>query len=292
MHLLYITFGKKFSTHLQAAFSICSFLTKKEDILSVNIITDAPEYYAHLSNRVQVRPIASDQLQAWKGPHDFFWRIKIKAIQQLCEEHRGEPILYLDTDTFLYDRNALKHSFKDDKAIMHECERAMNNAVTKTEKKMWQQMGSKAFAGSPIPATARMWNAGVVGVPNTTNGAECRYALQLCDDLCATGVTRRLIEQFSLSVALEKYYGLEPAAAFIGHYWSTKEEWEPLISQVFLEAHFKEAPVEVIIQDLQEFDFLQVPVKKIHKNTSLRLNRLVNKLFGPKLVKYIDSTAP
>ncbi|MDB5197913.1 MAG: hypothetical protein JWP88_2284 [Flaviaesturariibacter sp.] len=287
MHLLYITFGKKFSVHLQAAFSVCSFLAAKEAIQSINIITDAPEFYRHLGDKVTLIPVTAAQLEEWKGAHGFFWRIKIKAIQQLCERYTGEPVLYLDTDTFLYDQQATKSLFHNGKAIMHECEGPMSQAATKTEKRMWQQIGNKPFAGSPIPSTASMWNAGVVGIPNTTNGAECRYALQLCDDLCAAGVTRRLIEQFSLSVALEKYYGVQPADAFIGHYWSTKDEWEPVINRVFSEAYFKGATINDVIAQLAAFDFTQLPVKKLQKNTALRLNRLVGKLFQPKAVQYI-----
>jgi len=236
---------------------------------------------------VRMMPVTEAQLEEWKGPHGFFWRIKIKAIQQLCAEYAGEPVLYLDTDTFLYNKDSIATLFRDGEALMHECEGLMRDAATKTERKMWSQIGSKPFAGSPLPATASMWNAGVCGIPNTKDGEECAYALQLCDELCAAGVTRRLIEQFSLSVALEKYYGLKPAAAAIGHYWSTKEEWELIINRLFSEAYFKGQDIEAVIKDLRDFDFGQTPVKKRQKNTALRLNRLVNKLFQPKAVTYI-----
>lgn len=288
MHLLYLTFGKKFSVHLEVAFSIYSFLGQPA-VRSIHIITDMPEYYKHFQNRVHVLPIDAATLKAWEGPHHFFWRVKIKAIQQLCAQFPGEPVVYLDGDTFLYQPiTGLLQHLQAGRALMHENEGALAKARTKTEQKMWQQVAGKNFAGFAMPQDATMWNAGVVALPNTTNGAECAFALQLCDEMCAQDVTRRLVEQFSISVALQRYYGLEAAAPFIAHYWSNKAAWDERINQFFTVGFFRHYDLERMQEQMAQFDFGALPVKVIQKNTGIRLHRLVNKWFPNRLQEFIS----
>ncbi|OLY90888.1 hypothetical protein SAMN05444008_11757 [Cnuella takakiae] len=288
MHLLYLTFGKKFSVHLEVAFSIYSFLGQAS-VRSIHIITDTPEYYKHFQNKVRVLTIDNATLKDWEGPHQFFWRVKIKAIQQLCAEFAGEPVVYLDGDTFLYQpTTTLLQKLQAGQALMHENEGALATARTKTEQRMWQQVQGKSFAGFPLPQDAAMWNAGVVAVPNTTKGAECAFALQLCDELCDQGVTRRLVEQFSLSVALQRYYGLEPAAPFIAHYWSNKAAWDERINQFFTVGFFRHYDMQAMQEHMAQFDFTALPVKVIQKNTGLRLHRLVDKWFPNRETVFIE----
>src|ERR1700712_98113 len=115
MNLLYITFGDDLGIHLQAAFSICSFLSKSNnDINSINMITDKPFFYNHLKEKVNVISITQQELEDWKGEHQFFWRIKIKAIEKICKMYPNSPVMYLDTDTFLFgDWAKLKKGLED-----------------------------------------------------------------------------------------------------------------------------------------------------------------------------------
>lgn len=289
MHLLYITFGTKTVIHSQAAFSIYTFLAQRQPISSITVLTDAPDYYQHLKGRVIIEPVTNTLLQEWRGPYDFFWRIKIKAIELLCQRYAGQPVMYLDTDTFLFKPwTHLEEAFVQNNAFMHMKEGVLSQSKRKTQKKMWQQLVGKSFAGLVIPDTESMWNAGVVGTPNTTNLQECHLALQLCDDMSAAGVTPRLIEQFALSIALNKIYYLQAAEQYIGHYWGNKEGWNNYIAHFLTAAFLKGQTTDQQIEALRTFDYKQIAVYILEKNTANRLHKLVNKMFKPKDIAFIE----
>src|SRR5438477_10643974 len=113
---------------------------------------------------------------------------------------------------------------------------------------MWRQIQNKVFGSIHILPTHLMWNAGIVATPNIKNNEECQLALEICDAMCEQGVTRRLIEQFALSLSLQKIYGLHTASNTIAHYWSNKEEWNKTIEQFFISSYFKTLTSEQIIE--------------------------------------------
>ncbi len=289
MHLLYITFGKNAAIHSQAAFSVYTFLKQKEQLYSINIITDAPDYYAHLKDRVRIIEVSSGQLEEWKGPHDFFWRIKIKGLEWMCREYKNKAIMYLDTDTFLYHSlSQLKHQLNEGFALMHEDEGLLNKSENKTEKHTWRQIKNKCFGGLVMDGQQRMWNAGVVATPNTKDAAEFTLALKFCDELCATDVPRRLIEQFSLSAALQHMYGLKPSHTAIAHYWSNKTEWDSHISTFFTAAYFKGLTEQEVMEIISSFDFKSIAIKKISGNAARRWHRLIDSFFKQSKSGYIQ----
>lgn len=288
MHLLYIIFGKNTALHAQGAFSIYSFLTQKKLVTTITVMTDAPEYYLHLKEEVVIIHLDDAILKEWQGPHLFFWRIKIKAIESLCRQYKGDAVMYVDTDTFLYgDGQALVNELQKGTALMHQEEGPLSKGHSKTEKLMWQQAKGGSFGGMSITETSGMWNAGIVAIPNTNGGKECELALAICDDMCAAGITKRLIEQFALSLSLAQFYGLQAAGGIVAHYWSNKEEWNKEIYAFFAESFFKQHTSVQIIGLMKEFDFSLYPVKKITKNTANRLHKKTDQLFKPKEIVYI-----
>jgi hypothetical protein len=278
MHLLYITFGNEKSIHLQAAFSIVTFARQK-GIKTINIITDAPEFYRHLQQLVTIIKIDEALLNEWKGPHSFFWRIKLKGIQKIANQYPAQPVMYLDTDTFLFkDMEGLQSKLKNGAGLMHENEGPLNKKKSKTERKMWAQIAGKSFGAIEIKSGMAMWNAGVVAIPNTKNGAECDLTLNICDAMCAAGVTPRLIEQFALSLALENIYGLQPAKEIV-HYWSAKEQWNKQISLFFAGAFFEQLTTEEVLKKISDFDFKNVVIQKRSSNSAGRLHQLIDRFF-------------
>lgn len=288
MNLLYLTFGNDTSIHLQAAFSIYSFLGGNMQINTVNIITDNADFYRHLGNRVQVITISKEEIIEWQGEHNFFWRIKIKAIEKLCHLYPGEPIVYLDTDTFLYNNIEFIQSTLTNKvALMHTNEGFLSEKNSKTEKKMWQQIAGKAFGEIIMHTKDSMWNAGVVATPNTQNGNDLVLALKICDEMCAGKVSKRLIEQYALSLALDKTYGLVEAKDSIAHYWATKQSWNLKVSSLFLEAYFAQWNEAIIIEKVGVLFKEGIPVFERVKNTNLRLKIMIDKLFPVKNIQYL-----
>ncbi len=287
MNLLYLTFGNNPSIHLQAAFSIYSFLTNPKFLHSINVITDDEGSYVHLGSSVNIIKVSSDELAEWKGEHDFFWRIKIKAIEKVAHLYPNEPLIYLDTDTFLLaNLSEVEESLINGQALMHENEGALSRKKSKTEKRMWRQVVGKSFGNTTMQPTDCMWNAGVVGIPNSQNGKEVELALAICDDMCKQGVTKRLIEQYALSLALEKTYGLAEAKAQIAHYWSNKEIWNRQIGYFFIQAFLAQWSYEKIVSQMSMVNTAMVPIVRI-KTTNERLKEIIDKAFPPKDAQFV-----
>ena len=289
MQLLYLVFGDNIQNHFQANFSILSFLRQDKDLLTgITVVTDAPDFYQHLASAVTVQAIDAATLNEWQGEFKFFWRAKIKALEHVARQQPDVPLLYLDTDTFLHGSlPQLSRELAAGTAFMHEAEAPLARLTSKTERRMWQQVNGRAFGGITVHDKHQMWNAGVVGIPAARNLEAIALALRICDELSAQQVTPRLIEQFALSVALAETYAMQEARPYIGHYWSTKDEWNASIGAFLLESHLKQRSVTDDLVALAAFDYQALPVKKITRNTQHRLHNLVRKLLPPRAVEFI-----
>ncbi len=288
MQLLYLVFGTNIQNHFQAHFSILTFLRQGQGELVITVITDAPEFYRHLRAAIVVQVIDKATLRDWEGEFKFFWRVKIKALEQAARQHPELPLLYLDADTFLYGSlPAMRQQLAAGQALMHEQEGLLATLPSKTERRMWQQVQGKAFGGITMTPQHAMWNAGAVGVPAQRNHEAIALALNICDDLCRQQVTPRLIEQFALSVALAEVQGLHAARPYIGHYWSTKEQWNKVISHFLLTSHLQNRTLAQDLAALDEVDFTALPVKQRVRNTQSRLENLTRRLLPPRDVEYL-----
>jgi hypothetical protein len=288
MNILYLVFGENQQNHAQAYFSICSFLGQMDAHDRVYVMTDAPDFYERLNEKIKILTINKTQLDNWQGTHQFFWRAKIKAIEHICRLHPKESVLYLDTDTFLYsDIKALKTDLEN--PVMHLNEGALSELKSKTEKLMWQQVGNKNFGSVQIQAHHAMWNAGVVGIPANKGLKICQLALDICDDMLVANVTRRLIEQFALGVALSENGDMKPAESYIGHYWSNKEEWSVFIQRFIINSSLKNNSLETDIEDIKRFNFSKIAILKRIPNTQIRLKKLIEKWFPSEDKVFITS---
>jgi hypothetical protein len=170
---------------------------------------------------------------------------------------------------------------------MHENEGRLSTLATKTERLMWKQVDGKTFGGVTITSSHSMWNAGVVILPREKKSLAVNLALSVCDDMCKAGVTRRLIEQFALSIALNETYGLEPASEWIGHYWGNKAEWNTAIGSFFTASHLRNVSVQQETAYIRTFDFLSLPVQKRRSSVYFKLLKLAGNLYPVREAKYI-----
>jgi len=279
MNLLYLTFGPQIEIHYQANFSILSFLKDSQQIDSITVMTDAPAFYRRLVPHVRLIVLDDKVLTDWRGPHDFLWRIKLRAIGLLVEQLGEKPIVYLDSDTFLFGSAA---EFKDvlrTNALMHENEGTLPSLKTKTERRMWQQIQSKSFGGVTISSKHCMWNAGVVAIPGNRNAQTVALALTLCDAMCKEVVRRRLVEQLALSVALDEAYSLVAAQNWVAHYWGNKPEWNDVIARFCLGHFLKGSSFEQEIESIKSFDFHRIPLRKRRSRMHQRWVGLADKLY-------------
>ncbi len=102
MNIFYIVFGHRCENHVQAYFSLCSFLSQTDQLDRIYMMTDAPEFYQKLNAVIHILPIMQEQLSDWQGERQFFWRIKIKAIEFIFALHPNEQVVYWDNETFLF----------------------------------------------------------------------------------------------------------------------------------------------------------------------------------------------
>jgi lipopolysaccharide biosynthesis glycosyltransferase len=283
INILFLAFGSNQENHYQANLSILSFLRQKESIGSITLFTDRPGYYKRYSSHITLITIDEATLKTWRGEYDFFWRIKLKALEMIIQQFPGQAVAYFDSDTFLdMDVSPLVKHLVSGNAFMHENEGALSTLKTKTEKKMWKQVNGKTFGGVTVTKEHTMWNAGAVIFPMTKGAETIDLAIKICDDMCSANVTRRLIEQFALSVALQINYVLKPANNFIIHYWGNKKEWNSSILTFFSKLHLQNASLQEEIESLKTENFSLLPARIYRRSIHRKLVCLVDKLFPKK----------
>ncbi len=285
MKLVLLTFGDNLNNHNQAIFSILSFLSN-DYITSVVVVTDKPSYYKYLGNSIEIVTIDDKKMLTWRGPYDFFWRIKMKAIETAIKAG-DEDILYVDSDTLLAGKLLeIKSSLDRGFAGMHEKEGCLCQLKSKTEKKMWKSLNGKTFSGIKVSEKTEMWNAGVIFMPKESALEMVRLAIKVCDEMCQTKCTRRLIEQFSFSIALGSFNPLVPARSEIAHYWGNKEEWNKSISTFLTYSTLCKTSLSEDLLRIKDFDYTNLATVIKEKNSKYRLLKLINKLMPPKLVRF------
>lgn len=295
MNLIFLVFGTNERYHYEAIFPIWSFLAKNKAIGHIFVYTDAPNFYKSLAGKITIKEINPSVLQDWKGQYNYFFRTKIKAIEELDAAFPSQPLVYLDSDTFLYDDRLdfLSASLAANRAFMHKPENLLSDGNSSTERKMWKRFSGQTFGGVSIHASHVMWNAGFIALPVAKRRETIALALNICDDLCKNMSTANFhshtLEQFSFSLALQENYASDFLSAedFVGHYWSNKDEWDLLIKDYFALAYAEQYTQEDMLKILNHFDFKQVPVYRKTKSTRIKLEKLLQKFFPDKVVEYI-----
>lgn len=285
MKIVVHTFGSNQNFYLQSTFLILNWLQYRNEIDSINIVTDHPGYYRKLENYINIMHVDKSTIEGWKGESDFVFRVKLKAIESVVTQNsNNQPILYIDTDTFIYQGfNELKESLLAGKGIMHTNEGKLSECPTMSGLRMWKRIKNQTFGGNTITEDDCMWNAGVIGLPAKMCHEAIDTAIRMCDDMCNSIPVNFLIEQFCVSVTLQRMVELQAASGWIGHYWGNRDNWNNLISAFFAESYMKNYSVEDDMERVRNFNFDQIPIAVIPRNTEVKLHRLVNKYFKPKI---------
>lgn len=283
-----IIFGENLAYHQQAAFASLTFLQQMEEDDNIVIITDHPEYYNLFQDKIQTIQVNAAQLQEWRGKHDYFWRIKIAAIQYVHTQFPEQDLLYIDTDTFLFGKLiTLKRALIIGNTLMHVKELEISKMKAKTGKVMWNQLRDKYYAGILVDQHTAMWNAGVVGLPKDDANAILEDALTICDQMCAEEVRPKLIEQLSLSMALNKNGKLTPANAHIGHYWGNKDGWNSLIANFLNKNYLLNQDLDNLIYNIEQVDWNAIPIYIRHSNAKEKALQKVASFFKSEEDKYL-----
>lgn len=288
MNIVYLVFGSNPDHYQQVYFSIYTAFAHKSAEDRIIVIAEEPELFNSFENGIEIIPINREIITEWEGKYQFFWRVKIKALQLVAEKYPSEPILYLDGDTFFYrDFDSLRNGLESGQNFMHLKEGKLSLLSSKTEKLMWKQMQGKEYGTIKIDKNTSMWNAGLIGVSNK-NFDGLKTTLEANDAMCADDVTRRLVEQFAFSIGLSKYAELQPADHIVGHYWGNKKQWNKLIDHFLKECFMKKYSFDQIIGRIKEMDLTQNPIWVKESNTQRKLKNFIDKFYTNKKTVYIN----
>ncbi len=281
------TFGTEQIFYLQSTFLILNWLQYRNEIDSINVITDQPAYYRKFEKYINIILLDKNTIDKWKGESGFVFRVKLKAIELVAAQNSNiHPILYLDTDTFIYQGfNELRDSLLAGKGIMHTNEGKLSECPKRSQARLWNRIKNQTFGGNTITKDDCMWNAGVIGIPADKCNETINTAINMVDDMCRRIPVNFLVEQFCVSVTLQRIVEMQAASGWIGHYWGNRDSWNNLISAFFAESYMKNCSVEEDMERMTNFNFKQIPIAVIPGNTEVKLHRLVKKYFKPQVYK-------
>lgn len=273
MNIVYFVLGGSTVIHMQVNFSIRTFLAQRSADDVVYVVTDSPAMYAALPH-VTTIPITSEQICEWRGPHDFFWRVKIKVLQMIAQKSPDKPMIYLDGDTYLYGSlDEIKARLKQGHGMMHLDEGCPGDMKQKSQM-MWQTVNGRTYGGVTIGRQHHMWNAGVVAIPAELVVKVTNLALAVCDGMLDDGSEPVVVEQYALSIALyESVAQMEEAKRWIGHYWHYKYYWSRYIAHFFVRSYRQGQGVEDELQRIRKTN-----LKRVHQWVLVK--RTISKLLG------------
>jgi len=287
MNIIYLVFGNKMDNYQQVYFSAYTAFVHKNTEDRIIVLAEDPSLFKSFHDEIEIIPINRELIKEWEGEYQFFWRVKIKALQLVAEKYPSDSILYLDGDTFFYQNmDSLREGMKNGQNYMHVEEGKISILSSKTEKLMWKQMKGKSYFNTKVDNNSTMWNAGLIGI-SPKHFACLDLTLGINDAMCADGVTRRLIEQFAFSLGLNEFSKLKPAAHVVGHYWGNKAEWNQIISHFLKEIFMKDYSLDEIVERIRQIDFSKIPVKVKESSTQRKLKNLVDKFYNNKKPLYI-----
>ncbi|MCD9856098.1 hypothetical protein LUD75_15335 [Epilithonimonas sp. JDS] len=288
MNIVYLVFGNNLDNYQQVYFSMYTALARKSTEDRIIVVAEDPSLFNSFQGNIEIIPINRDIITEWEGRYKFFWRVKIKALQLVAQKYPLDSILYLDGDTFFYQNmDALRDGMKNGQNYMHIKEGKLSDLSSKTEKLMWKQMKGKSYQQTKIDENSTMWNAGLIGISN--KHFECLdLTLGINDEMCADGVTRRLIEQFAFSLGLNEYSALQPADHVVGHYWGNKKEWNTIIDHFLKECFMKNYSFDEIVARVKEMDLTQIPIRVKESSTQRKLKNFIDGFYKNRKPLYIN----
>lgn len=273
MNIVYFVIGSSTVIHMQVGFSIRTFLAQTTEEDTIYVVTETPKLYENLP-QVKTIPVSQEDIKIWRGKHDFFWRVKIKVLQQIAQQSPDKAMMYLDGDTYLHGSLLeLKECLGKNCGLMHKDEGCPSEMKEKSLS-MWQTVNGKTYAGVTIGTQHHMWNAGVVAIPAALVVKVTDMALAICDGMLDDGSEPVTVEQYALSIALSECSNqMIEADQWIGHYWHNKYYWSAYIAQFFVRAYRLGYSLEKQLDIIRDTN-----LKGVHRR--ILLKRTLAKLTG------------
>ena len=120
MNIVYLVFGNNLEHYQQIYFSIFTAMARKKENDRIVVIAEDPSLFNFFEESVEIIEINKEIIKRWEGQYQFFWRVKIKALQLIAEKYPSESVLYLDGDTFFYqDLDTVREGMNNGQNFMH-----------------------------------------------------------------------------------------------------------------------------------------------------------------------------
>lgn len=210
----------------QALYSALSALAHRGDLpLAIHVYTDAPEAFARLEDRVELREITAAAVQEWTLPAGYNHRAKPAAIRELATRHPADKILFADADTvFTGPLAAVFERIGPRAAVMHEREYDVATSDLAVMHRFRRHMSRATFRGAPVELRREMWNSGAVGLHPDLFPIVDEWLAYL--DEVFPQVRRWVLEQYALATVLQQRgIAIAEAADVLVHYWFDKEAY-------------------------------------------------------------------
>jgi hypothetical protein len=186
------------------------------------IVTDNPELFRWFGNRIRVLHVDARMLRAWRGRHDFFWRVELMCVVHAAAQGPAN-VIYHDSDVLMRKNLAgLCSALNDGDVFMHEHEYELSTARRNGQRRLWRQVAGREIAGFQLTAPCPMWNAGLIAV-GSGNHALLDQAVNLLDRLMDEGVRHNLVEQLAIGTVLAATARLRDGRPWMDHFWANKD---------------------------------------------------------------------
>ena len=228
LHLVYQAYGLP-EIRMEARYAAWSALAHAGDTpLEVHVYTDAPAEFRALDGLVELHALSPERIREWRGPCDFAHRLKAVMIADLAARHPAAPLLYLDGDTFFVGAvGQVRERIAPGRAVMHEREYSVPATQTGQMKRFRKHMRPLTFAGAPIDLEGEMWNAGAIGLDPAQFPLIGRW-IAFVDEVYPR-YPHGLVEQYAVSLILQRSAALSACDDVVFHYWFQKDDHDAAI---------------------------------------------------------------
>lgn len=289
MTIVYFTIGNNLDMYTQVYLSIASFKKHLEPDDRVVAVTTNTEFFARVE-WIDIILIDKKIVEDWKGCNNFFWRAKIKAIEKVATTYPEDDLLYLDCDTLWYgDWQKFKREVASGFSFMDGNEGHPSKIKYKPQR-MYKVVGGKTYSGITIGEKHNMWCAGVVAIPAEKKSEIVSTALSLCDGMLADGAEPIVVEQYSLSIAMNEKCQLQSSKPYLAHYWGNKPQWIDIAKNLIVKSFFTNVDLLDEVSRFIESSIMKVPIYVKKHNTNKRLKSWVDKMFPDDCPKFLSQT--
>lgn len=223
MHrLLYVAYGRE-DLRTQALYAAMTALAHARELpLAIHVVTDAPEAFAPVGERIELRAASPADVASWVGPERFPLRVKPAVLRELARRFPADPVLLADADTFFVgDVARVFERIRPGAAVLWEREYSVATSDMALMHRFRRRLRRARFRGAAVDVAVDMWNSGAVGL-HPAQFALVDDWLAFVDEVYPP--TRRwILEQFAISWVLQRSgVAISPCEDVLVHYWFDK----------------------------------------------------------------------